>query len=112
MRRGLSLSPGLKVIRGKLEFAPVSAWKSTPFTKLPRDAGARSAPCVFPLDNPGMTPTVASWSNAGHPRDHIAASAVHYKIGEIQSVSTHSKWRTLRLRKEDLNNRFELLVLP
>jgi RNA polymerase sigma-70 factor, ECF subfamily len=59
-----------------------------------------------------MIPTVASWSNAGHPRDHIAASGVNYKIGEIQSVSAHSKWWTLRLRKEDLNSRFELLVLP
>jgi RNA polymerase sigma-70 factor (ECF subfamily) len=87
-------------------------WESNPFTKLQRDAGARSVPCVFALDNLEMTSIVASWSNAGHPRDHIAASAVRYKIGEIQSVSTHSKWRTLRLRNEDLNSRFELLVLP
>jgi DNA-directed RNA polymerase specialized sigma24 family protein len=59
-----------------------------------------------------MTSSIASWSNAGHPRDHIAASAVRYKIVEIQSASTRSKWRTLRLDKDDLNSRFELLVLP
>lgn len=59
-----------------------------------------------------MTSSIASWSHAGHPRDRIAASAVRYKIFEIQSASTQSKWRTLRLGKEDLNSRFELLVLP
>jgi len=59
-----------------------------------------------------MTAAVASWSNAGHPRDHIAASAVRYKMAGVQSSSTRSKWRTLRLGKEDLNSRFELLVLP
>jgi len=59
-----------------------------------------------------MTSTIASWSHAEHPRDRIAASAVRTKMVEIQSASTQSEWRTLRLSKEDLNSRFELLVLP
>jgi len=59
-----------------------------------------------------MTSTIASWSRAEHPRDRIAASAVRTKMVEIQSASTQSEWRTLRLSKEDLSSRFELLVLP
>src|ERR1700719_2195327 len=43
--------------------------------------------------------------------EHIA-SAVPYNIVEIQSASTKSGRRTLALGKEDLSNRFELLVLP
>ena len=59
-----------------------------------------------------MTSAIASLSSAAYPRDYIAPSANRYKIVEIQSASTQSKWRTLRLGKEDLNSRFELLVLP
>ncbi len=59
-----------------------------------------------------MTSAILSWSNAAHHSDHDAAPAVPYKIVEIQSASTQFKWRTLRLGKEDLNSRFELLVLP
>jgi RNA polymerase sigma-70 factor (ECF subfamily) len=59
-----------------------------------------------------MTSAIASLSSAAYPRDYSAPSANRYKIVEIQSASTQSKWRTLRLGKEDLNSRFELLVLP
>jgi RNA polymerase sigma-70 factor, ECF subfamily len=59
-----------------------------------------------------MTSTIASWSNTAHPRDHIASSAVRYKIVEIRSAWIRSRLQTSALSKEDLNNRFELLVLP
>ena len=109
----MSLSPDLKVIRRKLEFSRRYQCGNVIHLHQLQPAGDnRSAHRGRALDNPRMTPTVASWSNAGHPRDHIAAPPVNYKIGKIQSVSTHSKWRTLRLRKEELNSRFELLVLP
>jgi RNA polymerase sigma-70 factor, ECF subfamily len=59
-----------------------------------------------------MTSPVASLNGAAYGRDHIVPSADRNKIVEIQSASTQSKWRTLGLGKEDLNSRFELLVLP
>jgi RNA polymerase sigma-70 factor (ECF subfamily) len=59
-----------------------------------------------------MTSTLALLSGTSNPSEHISASAVRYKILEIQATWTRSRWRTLALGKEDLNNRFELLVLP
>src|ERR1700676_2460175 len=97
----------------KLEFARLyKCGNVIHLQNLQRADGTRSATCARALDNPGMTSTSASSRNAGHPSDHIAPSGVHYKIGQIQSASKQSKWRTLRLGKEDLNSRFELLVLP
>jgi RNA polymerase sigma-70 factor (ECF subfamily) len=59
-----------------------------------------------------MTSAIASLSSAAYLRDHITLSSVRYKVVEINSASTQSKWRMLRLGKEDLNSRFEFLVLP
>ena len=73
---------------------------------------ARYAAAACSLDDSGMTSPVASLNGAAYGRDHIVPSADRNKIVEIQSASTQSKWRTLRLGKEDLNSRFELLVLP
>jgi RNA polymerase sigma-70 factor, ECF subfamily len=73
---------------------------------------ARYAAAACSLDDSGMTSPVASLNGAAYGRDHIVPSADRNKIVEIQSASTQSKWRTLGLGKEDLNSRFELLVLP
>jgi RNA polymerase sigma-70 factor (ECF subfamily) len=59
-----------------------------------------------------MASPVASLNGTAYRRDHIAPSVDRYKVGEIKSASTQSKWRTLGLGKEDPNSRFELLVLP
>src|ERR1700722_1447605 len=59
-----------------------------------------------------MTSGISVLSEAAYPRDHIAASEVRYKMVGIHTDPTRSKWRKLGLSKEDLNKRFELLVLP
>jgi RNA polymerase sigma-70 factor (ECF subfamily) len=59
-----------------------------------------------------MTSAIASPTVAAHPRDLIAAPAVRYKILEVQSVWSRSRWWTLALDKEEPCDRFETLDLP
>ena len=76
-----------------------------------RNCSTQYAAAACPL-NDAMISAIASLSVAARRRDHIAGPAVRYKIIEIRSAWTRSRWRTLALAKEALSTRFELLVLP
>src|SRR5882724_6555641 len=58
------------------------------------------------------TSTTASWSYAPYLGERIAATSISYKINALESASKHSIRQTAALYKEELNKRFELLVLP
>jgi RNA polymerase sigma-70 factor (ECF subfamily) len=56
--------------------------------------------------------TAALWTDAPDLGEHIVATSVSDRMNALQSASKQSRRQTAALHKEELNKRFELLVLP